>query len=266
MEHTDFYKILQVDPSAEPEVIAAAYKRLAQKYHPDINRSPVAMLRMQDINTAYEVLSNADTRAQYDRDRAFQSSDFDRQLSMRVWNAGVDADAPRRTTTQQQRQVQATWLHRRVGKVAGLLLVGIIFVTITATAVLRPPSTNSNVRFIGIWEGELRDRAGSVYSSKLRIRVSATNNATGSIILALKAAPPSTDQQKIGMKATAYVKGTFDPERRVITIGTYQRDDPYDIIDINEYQLSLSADGATLSGQAGNNGTWTGTISAVRKD
>jgi len=34
----DLYRVLQVDPSADPEVIEAAYKRLALKYHPDHNR------------------------------------------------------------------------------------------------------------------------------------------------------------------------------------------------------------------------------------
>lgn len=65
----DLYKILQVDPSAEPEVISAAYRRLALKYHPDQNRSADAAIRMQDLNEAYSTLSNLDKRAQYDRER-----------------------------------------------------------------------------------------------------------------------------------------------------------------------------------------------------
>lgn len=66
MGSKDYYKILQVDPSAEPEVIASVYKRLAQKYHPDKNKSPSATRRMQEINEAYEVLSDPVKRAQYD--------------------------------------------------------------------------------------------------------------------------------------------------------------------------------------------------------
>ncbi len=63
----NFYKILQVDPSAEPEVITAAYHRLARKYHPDTNTSPDAKLKMQAINEAYDTLSNPAKRADYDR-------------------------------------------------------------------------------------------------------------------------------------------------------------------------------------------------------
>lgn len=71
----DLYKILQVDPSAEIEVIEAAYKRLAAKYHPDVNKSPDAQSRMQDINRAYKILSKPETRRQYDFTRATKFSD-----------------------------------------------------------------------------------------------------------------------------------------------------------------------------------------------
>jgi len=70
----DYYKVLQVDPAADPDIIAVAYKRLARKYHPDMNPSPDAPRRMQAINTAYQVLRDAGTRAQYDRERSAQAS------------------------------------------------------------------------------------------------------------------------------------------------------------------------------------------------
>jgi curved DNA-binding protein CbpA len=64
-----FYHVLQVDPAAEPEVIKAAYRRLADKYHPDKNKSPDALDRMQRINEAYSVLGDNIKRTQYDRER-----------------------------------------------------------------------------------------------------------------------------------------------------------------------------------------------------
>ena len=55
----DAYKILQVDPEAEDEVIAAAYRRLARKYHPDVAAGAEAAARMAAINEAFEVLRRA---------------------------------------------------------------------------------------------------------------------------------------------------------------------------------------------------------------
>jgi hypothetical protein len=52
-----YYETLQVSPDAEPEVIAAAYKALARKYHPDRSRAPDAIGRMARVNIAYQALS-----------------------------------------------------------------------------------------------------------------------------------------------------------------------------------------------------------------
>jgi DnaJ-class molecular chaperone len=65
----DYYAIMQVDELAESAVIAAAYKALAAKYHPDRNPSPTATRQMQAINEAYAVLSDPQKRAEYDRQR-----------------------------------------------------------------------------------------------------------------------------------------------------------------------------------------------------
>jgi curved DNA-binding protein len=62
----DYYRILQVHSLAEPEVIESAYKRLARKYHPDVNKAKDAENRMKQINEAYEVLKDPDKRKQFD--------------------------------------------------------------------------------------------------------------------------------------------------------------------------------------------------------
>jgi curved DNA-binding protein CbpA len=71
----DPYKVLQVDPEAEDEVIQAAYRRLAQKYHPDRAGGPDAVARMIAINAAWELVGEPDRRAAYDRSRASATSD-----------------------------------------------------------------------------------------------------------------------------------------------------------------------------------------------
>jgi curved DNA-binding protein CbpA len=66
----DPYKILQVDPEADPEVIQAAYRRLAQKYHPDVVSDGSAAARMVAINQAWAILRDPEARAALDRERA----------------------------------------------------------------------------------------------------------------------------------------------------------------------------------------------------
>jgi curved DNA-binding protein CbpA len=66
----DPYKVLQVDPEAEDEVIQAAYRRLAQKYHPDRAPDADAAARMVAINAAWELVGEPAKRAAYDRSRA----------------------------------------------------------------------------------------------------------------------------------------------------------------------------------------------------
>ena len=65
----DPYKVLQVDPEAEDEVIEAAYRRLAKKYHPDVAPGPDAQDRMVRINQAWEMLKEPVRRAAVDRAR-----------------------------------------------------------------------------------------------------------------------------------------------------------------------------------------------------
>ena len=62
-----FYQTLQLDPSADPEVIEAAFRRLALKYHPDTSSDPEASVRMREIIEARECLSDPNRRLSYDR-------------------------------------------------------------------------------------------------------------------------------------------------------------------------------------------------------
>lgn len=69
-ERIDPYKILQVDPEAEDEVIQAAYRRLARKYHPDLAATADAASRMAAINAAWEMLGEPAARQRFDLERS----------------------------------------------------------------------------------------------------------------------------------------------------------------------------------------------------
>jgi len=68
MEYKDYYKILGVDKNASEKEIKSAYRRLARKYHPDVNQGDAkAEERFKEINEAHEVLSDKEKRSKYDR-------------------------------------------------------------------------------------------------------------------------------------------------------------------------------------------------------
>ena len=69
----DLYEALQVHPSADPEVVQAAYRKLAAKYHPDKNLDgDQSDSKMKTLNIAYEVLSDPARRREYDSARRAQ--------------------------------------------------------------------------------------------------------------------------------------------------------------------------------------------------
>ena len=86
MSVSDPYKVLQVDPEAEAEVIEAAYRRLARKYHPDVSRDPESHEKMIAINKAWEQLRDPTKRAAVDRARM-------RTSGSAAWVAAADAQA-----------------------------------------------------------------------------------------------------------------------------------------------------------------------------
>ncbi len=108
MEYKDYYKTLGVTKDADGNEIKKAYRKLARKYHPDMNQGDKsAEEKFKEVNEAYEVLSDPDKRSKYDRFGAQwqqyaraggRPEDFD----WSQWNAGQPGGAYTRTISPEE--------------------------------------------------------------------------------------------------------------------------------------------------------------------
>ncbi|CAD5107021.1 curved DNA-binding protein [Zestomonas carbonaria] len=71
MEFKDYYAALGVAPDADEKAIKTAYRRLARKYHPDVSKEADAEDKFKEVAEAYEVLGDAQKRAEYDELRRY---------------------------------------------------------------------------------------------------------------------------------------------------------------------------------------------------
>ena len=80
MEFKDYYQILGISPDTETPDIKVAYRKLARKYHPDLNPEADAEAKFKEVAEAWEVLKDKDRRAEYDELRRYggqQQPDFE---------------------------------------------------------------------------------------------------------------------------------------------------------------------------------------------
>ena len=77
MEYIDYYNVLGISKNATAKDIKAAYRKMARKYHPDVNpNDPKAEQKFKEINEANEVLSNPANRKKYDQYGAQYGKDW----------------------------------------------------------------------------------------------------------------------------------------------------------------------------------------------
>lgn len=100
MDFKDYYNILEVEEYSSEEEIRTAYRKLARKYHPDVNpNDDKAALRFREINEAHQVLTDPEARAKYNRltanYRSFQSLETSGDFDWSPWSSGLNVgDSP----------------------------------------------------------------------------------------------------------------------------------------------------------------------------
>jgi curved DNA-binding protein CbpA len=91
----DYYEVLQISPNAEPETIQRVYRMLASRYHPD-NSETGDLERFVRLNEAFETLSHAERRRQYDAEYNAQRLQPLEIFELKEFELGIDGESNRR--------------------------------------------------------------------------------------------------------------------------------------------------------------------------
>jgi curved DNA-binding protein len=100
LSYTDYYEVLGVPHDADQDAIRSAYRKLARKYHPDLNSEEDAEERFKELGEAYEVLSDPERRERYDRlganwkqtEREAPNESFSEFFSAQGWGDGTSGE------------------------------------------------------------------------------------------------------------------------------------------------------------------------------
>jgi hypothetical protein len=87
----DYYEILNVSNTASIQEIKRSFRILAKKYHPDLNKSPDASIKFQEVYIAYEILTDVTKRAFYDKELAFDNKKRESQFDNSKSNKSSDS-------------------------------------------------------------------------------------------------------------------------------------------------------------------------------
>jgi len=127
----------------------------------------------------------------------------------------------------------------------------------------------------GDWNGIWTNPAGFVYSAHIILTsgpgcrtcaVIGDGSIQGKILWTLRKSPASNSTDLSGITqvtATEYVRGEMKGEGFLVLNG-YQKDDPHNIIGLDQYRLAISDNGKVIGGITANNGSWTGQLIAMR--
>lgn len=128
----------------------------------------------------------------------------------------------------------------------------------------RVGSFTSSTDINGTWRGNWYNPKGYVYFAEMHLNVSPDGIINGDIRWTLTNSPLDSDILKIGLKATEYIRGTYNAQTRILSFEGYKKDDPEIIIGLDKYKLIFSDDNQVIGGITFNNGNWRGLFSLTR--
>jgi hypothetical protein len=126
--------------------------------------------------------------------------------------------------------------------------------------------SDASVQPRGIWAGQWTSPEGFIYLAELHVETAADGSAAGQINWTLGKSPRAQEQAKLGLTGVEFVKGTYNPASRTLSLDGVSKSDPNGILGLDKYRLILAENGIVLGGITWDHGSWRGLISLVRKD
>ena len=118
---------------------------------------------------------------------------------------------------------------------------------------------------LGKWKGEWSTLSGTLLDFDLTLEEADTTAIQGNIYWTLRKSARPDKADKIGLSATEYVRGTYDPATGTLNLKGYNKDDPNGmLVMLDVYKLNIATGGHSLTGHARNGGKWNGNVRLTR--
>ncbi|HWR01367.1 MAG TPA: hypothetical protein VN371_05840 [Chlorobaculum sp.] len=125
-------------------------------------------------------------------------------------------------------------------------------------------STPSQIR--GTWSGQWKSPSGSIYTGIMTLVPTGDRTVEGRINWTMNRSPGAEEQSRLEMTGIEFVRGSYDPENRVLSLEGYARNDPKIILGLDKYRLILPENSAAIGGVTWNHGSWKGLFGLLRME
>ena len=141
-----------------------------------------------------------------------------------------------------------------------LILLSLLFIPLASFAL--GESTPSQIR--GTWSGQWSNPGGFLFTGVMTLAPTGNRTVEGQINWTLNRSPRAELQPKQGMTGIEFVRGSYDPVSRVLSLEGYAKNDPNIILGLDKYRMILSENGAAIGGVTWDNGSWRGLFGLLR--
>ena len=147
-----------------------------------------------------------------------------------------------------------------------ILVILLLLVTTSFPGPSFAKDTVTSARLHGSWSGQWSSPDGFIYLAELHLESAGNGTVKGQINWILNRSPRTEEQSKLGLTGIEFVKGTYNPANKVLSIDGYSKTDPNSILGLDKYRLILAVNGAAIGGVTWNHGSWRGLLGLRRTE